>query len=307
MRGELWHIVARLAGPEELRLCLPLAKEDAKNRAQCLVLSWGVMHFLMRCEHEGLANLRQRLSSEHPISRSLLAPILSEREFIGKSGAVKLLKGKLMEQLAGARELQKRQITLNTLRLRRRQLSKSCNTTLLSLGVIRRSYRADKDYINEKLVVIYGCQDSPIWLKLLGTEYEHALQILIEAEARFSGSYSEWLSLQDSFNDIVVRQFFYFLRSNNLDGHSKVVGRNGQLVKYGSLIAEYAPFDNHYPSEAKAFRILHERRNKLPGSHPYDQKGGGKNSWLKKNERDSFIPALQNALNNIAKVVEQNI
>ncbi len=82
VRGELWHLVARLGGANEMSRGLPKAREDARNRSRRVALSWGVMHFLMRCEAEGLAHTRRRLSAEHPISRSLLAPIFSEREFL---------------------------------------------------------------------------------------------------------------------------------------------------------------------------------------------------------------------------------
>ena len=306
VRGELWHIATRLAGQDELRNGLPMARNDAKSKRRCVALSWGVMHFLIRCEKEGLARIGRRLATEHPISRSLLAPIVSDREFSGKGYAATLLKGGLMEQLAGARELQRRHITLTALRLRQRDLLRSCNTALLSLGVIRRRHRTSKDYIGDVLARLYGCERTLTWLTLLGSEYEHALQILTEAEARFPGACSEWLGLQDSFNDVVVRKFFTFLKSKKLTGHSTTVDKTGTLVHYGSLIATGAPFDKAYPTEARALRALHDRRNRLPGSHPYSQKGGTRNRWLDKEERDSLVPGLTSTLDNIATVVRKN-
>jgi len=308
VRGELWHLVARLGGTGELSRGLPKAREDARIRSRCVALSWGVMHFLMRCEEEGLCHTRRRLSAEHPISRSLLAPIFSEREFSRDGCAVTLLKGSLMEQLAGARELQKRKVTLTSLGLRQRDVQPSCRSALACLGVIGRRHRiAGRDWIAETLADIYGCNGVPIWRDLLGAEYEHALQFMIEAKARFQGAYSEWLGLQDSLNDIVIRQFFDFLKSKGLGGHSKTLNKNGELVKYGQLIARGSPFDTSYPVAAKALRTLHRRRNKLPGSHPYDEKGGAKNKWLTKRERDSLVPQARDGLNVIVSVVEQNI
>ena len=304
VRGELWHVVARLAGGQELQRGLRLAREESKGRSRCVALSWGVMHFLMRCEQEGLMNLGHRLKAENPLSRSLLAPKLSDREFVEKRHAETLLKGEQIEQLAGARELQKRQVTLDALGIAQSDLSPFCRTTLSSLGVIRRRRRTDKDYIHDKLVGNYGCLQLAIWRELLATEYEHALQILIEAEAQFSGNLSGWLGTQDSFNDIVVRQFLIFLRNRNLKGHMNLVDKKGQLIVYGVLIGKGGPFDNAYPSEAAAFRTLHNRRNNLPGSHPYDQKGGGKSKWLKKNEQDSLIQHIKVALDGVARVVE---
>ena len=164
-----------------------------------------------------------------------------------------------------------------------------------------------RHWIRETLAKLYGCKSLSIWCELLSTEYEHALQFLIEGKARFPGAYSEWLGLQDSLNDIIIRQFFDFLKSKGLSGHSETVATNGNLVKYGKLIVKDGPFDASYPTVAKAFRLLHNRRNKLPGSHPYDEKGGAKNKWLTKKERDSLVPHVKNGLDIIAKVIENNI
>lgn len=308
VRGELWHLVARLGCLDEMYRGLPLARKDAKIRSRCVALSWGVMHFLMSCEAEGLISDRRRLSREHFISRSLLAPIFPDREFLPGGHAITLLKGVLMEQLAGARELQKRNVTLGSLGLRQRELSDTCRSTLKSLGVIRRQRRQTaRDWIGEFLSSLYGCRRSSIWRYLLGAEYEHAVQFLIEAKARFPGAYSEWLGMQDSFSDIVIRQFFSFLKQKGLAGHSVTQDGKGKLVKYGQLIAVNSPFAKSYPTIAGNFRDIHQRRNKLPGSHPYDEKGGTKNKWLTKRERESLVPKIRNAFEAIANIVEQNI
>ena len=307
VRGELWHVIARLGGTEEMQRGLPMARKDAKTRKRCVGLSWGVMHFLLRCESSGLCHIGNRLSAENPISRSLLAPIFDEREFSTNGQAVALLRGTLMEQLAGARELQRRNVTLNSLGLRQKYCPATCNTALKSLGVIRRQHKTTRDWVGESLTMLYGCRQASIWRELLDTEYEHALQFLIEAKARFPGAYSEWLSLQDSFNHIAVKRFFEFLKKEGLSGHSKTVDKNGNLVKYGNLIEKGAPFDSKYPHAASSLRAIHQRRNRLPGSHPYDEKGGAKNKFLKRGERDSLVPEAKNGLDVIASVVEKNI
>lgn len=307
VRGELWHVIARLANQDEMRQALPIARNDARNRHRCIALSWGVMHFLMRCEKQRLARIGRRLSREHQISRSLLAPIFDDREFTKQGHAVTLLKGSLMEQLAGARALQRRDVTLTSVGLRQRDLGQFCKTTLASLGVIRRRHQITaRDWISESLESLYGCNSIMIWRQLLGTEYEHALQVLIEARERFPGAYSEWLALQDSLNDIVIRKFFDFLQSKGLHGYSRTRDRNGKLVKYGVLIARNGSFANAYPTIATPLRTLHDRRNRLPGSHPYNERGGAKNVWLSKRERDALIPNVRSALDDIATLVERN-
>ena len=175
------------------------------------------------------------------------------------------------------------------------------------IGVIRRQHkRTTRDWIAETLTSLYGCNSVSTWHELLGSEYEHAMQFLIEAKARFPGAYSEWLGLQDSFNDIVIRQLFRFLQQKVLAGHSKTQDKNGKLAKYGSLIAKNTPFDTAYPVVASDLRDVHQRRNKLPGSHPYDEKGGAKNKWLTKRERESLVPKIKNAFDAVAMIVEQN-
>ena len=312
VRGELWHLVAQFAGPEELRRGLPIARRDSAEKSRSMALSWGVMHFFMICERKGLDRrvtaVKKRLAEEHPISRSLLAPFFSDSEFAPSGHASMLLKkGKLMEQLAGARELQRRKVSLADMELPQDDLPMSCRTILLSLGVIRRRNRTNRDYVREVLANLYGCQCPAIWRQLLGSEYEHAWQILREAEASFPGKRSEWLGLQDSFNDIVVRQFFDFLKNGNLGGYSKTIDRNGNLVDYGNLIAQGNLFDSSYPLVADALRILHDRRNRIPGSHPYAKKGGSQNSWLTKVEQKNMVPKLKLAIDNIAALVQQNI
>lgn len=312
VRGELWHLVAEFAGPEELVRGLPTARQDSDQRQRCVALSWGVMHFFTTCERMGLDRrvtaVKKRLTNEHPVSRSLLAPIFSDSEFTPSGHIVTLLKeGTLMEQLAGARELQKRRVSLADMEILQDDVSMNCRTILLSLGVIRRRYRTNRDYVREVLGKLYGCKCPPIWRQFLGPEYEHAWQILREAEAHYIGKRSEWLALQDSFNDIVVRQFFEILRKCNLGGHSKTIDRKGDLVDYGKLIAQGSPFDSSYSQEADALRLLHDRRNRIPGSHPYAKKGGSQNQWLSKVEQETIVPRLKLALDGIATIVQQNV
>ena len=165
---------------------LPIAKQDARGRSRCTAMSWGVMHFLIRCDREGLSRIGRRLFTERSISRSLIAPLSSEREFRDLKMGVSLLNGTLMEQLAGAREMQRRKVTLNSLGLRQNRLQVHCQIALRSLGVIRHVKLRNKDYIREILATLYNCGHSAIWRFLLDTEYEHALQILTEAQSRFT-------------------------------------------------------------------------------------------------------------------------
>lgn len=300
VRGELWHLLARLGKKDQLDEALPLARLDARGREKCLGLSWGVMNFLIRCQEERLCRIGNRLQGELPLSRALLASRIPQAEYAPKRVIVSMLRGTLEEQLAAARQLQAKSFTLSQLNLRQRGLPQVCQNSLRSLGVIRRVSQAPRDWIAERLHQRFGGSQIQGWRSLLGGEYEHALLILIEADHMFDISSSNWLQLQDSFNDVVVRQFISFLRQRQLPGGKQsTIGRNGQLVNYGTLLDRNGTFSSAFPLASGKLRIIHRRRNRLPGSHPYDQRGGSQNRWLSGAGRDVLINDVEVALNNI--------
>lgn len=307
VRGELWHVVARLSRNIEMQAGLSLARKDSKRRKQCIALSWGVMHFLMKCEEARLCRIGTRLNAEHPISRSLLAPVFAEREFLPTGHAITLLKGSLMEQLAGSRELQKRNFTLSLLNLRQKNLPNTCSRALKSLGVIRRQRSKRRDWIGERLVRLYNCKSTSIWRDLLNTEYEYALQFLIEAEEKFTGARSYWLALQDSFFDILTRKFFEFTKEKEIKNLGKTQKNNKTPINYGKLIEREGNFDMSYPNITKSLRLIHDRRNRIPNSHPYNSKGGAQNEWLTIKERNRLVFVIRNSINDIVTIVEKSM
>lgn len=302
VRGELWHIVARLGDKEIFEIGLPLARRDARERSECVMLSWGVMHFLLKCHESNVARIGRRLSAEHPISRSLLMPIFPAREFEKGGEIVSLLKGAEMEQLAGARELQRRRKTLGYVGTRQRDLPDFCCDVLRSLGVTGRLHRRTRrDWLAESFTSIYGFSGPQIWIGLLGTEYEHCLQISIEAKDCFlSGRHSDWLSRQDSANDLIIRSFIELLSLKGCRGSMALITPRGRLINYGTLIALGSNFDRNFSAISSDLRKLHDRRNALPGSHPYEARGGTRNHWLTKSERASLVVAEKCALNRLA-------
>jgi len=307
VRGELWHLLARLATSTQLGIAMVLARQDAKDRKRCLGLSWGVMHFLIRCEEEGLCRIGNRLKAESPASRALLASKISLAEYAPKKVASTMLKGAIEEQLAIARQLQVRNISLAKLNLRQRDLPEICQHSLRSLGVIRRVSRTRRDWIAERLRKRYGNDPQPIWRSLLDAEYEHALQILIEADAIFDIAPSHWIQVQDSFNDVVVRQFIFYLEQRGLPGGTqRTVGSDGRLVKYGQLLQHKSPFEVAFPAVSVSLQRVHDRRNHLPGSHPYDEKGGAQNRWLTMLERDTMLKDIAAALCRVATYISKN-
>jgi retron-type reverse transcriptase len=307
VRGELWHMLARLCKCNELPDMLSLAKEDARIRETTIGLSWGVMNFLIRCQEAGHCKIGRRLDAESPLSRALLASRIPSREFAPKRVIPMMLRGTVVEQLAAARQLQVRSFTLNSLGMRQRNLPELCQHSLRSLGVIRRASRAPRDWIAERLTKMYRASFAMVWRKLLGVEYEHCLQLLIEADAMFHVAPSQWLQYQNSFNDAVTRQFISYLRSRgNAGGSQKTIDKSGNLVKYGSLIQRHSPLDRAFPIICQDLNLINHRRNRLPGSHPYDEKGGNQNAYLKSKSRDALLIHVSVPLREIADWVDSN-
>jgi len=306
VRGELWHLLARLSTRDQLNEAIGMARQDARDRKSCLGLSWGVMNFLIRCQEEGICKIGTRLRAEIPLSRALLSSRIPDAEFAPKCVAVLMLKGTLEEQLAVARQLQTRNCSLSHLNLRQRDLPHVCQHSLRALGVIRRASQAPRDWVAERLGRRFGGSFAEIWRSLLGAEYEHALQILMDADAMFDSAPSNWLQFQDSFNDVVVRQFISYLEQRRLRGSQRTVATNGQLVGYGNLLQGNRPFASAFPQVCDGLLTVHNRRNRVPGSHPYDQRGGTRNTWLSRSERNSLVVRLGSALREIAVFVLNN-
>ena len=307
VRGELWHLLARLGTRDQLGECTEMARHDARRRKECLGLSWGVMHFLIRCQEEGLCRIGTRLKTEIPLSRALLASRMPASEFAPGGVAISMLKGTVEEQLAAARQLQTRQCSLSKLNLRQGSLPKVCQHSLRALGVVRRVSRASQDWIAERLQQRHGGKVCAVWRSLLVAEYEHALQILIAADAMYDADPSPWLQLQDSFNDVVVRKFITYLQQRQRPGGNQaIINRKGELVSYGVLLQPTGPLAAAFPSIGENLRVIHARRSRLPGSHPYDAKGGARNAWLKRSERDDLLPRAGDALRDIAGYVANN-
>ena len=71
--------------------------------------------------------------------------------------------------------------------------------------------------------------------------------LFLQADALFDAGRSQWLSHQNSFNEVVARAFIAFLNTNHLAGARTLVGRDGRRVKYGSLLDAANPFDVSHP------------------------------------------------------------
>lgn len=296
VRGQLWHILARIANNDTLTTMERTARAEYKSKRNCPVHAWGTLHFLLKCEGAGLGKHMFLVPGSHWVPKSLLPPVFPDRAFRPDGPASKILLSKVFEEgIAIAREIRNRNLGLQDMRLKGNQLDGRVQTVLKGLGIIQRRRNHAVDQVGQLLNKRYGIRVEGVWRKLLGSEYEHALQLLIEADQCYGPDRSHWLQFQNSFNDAVCRALIPFLQTVNKLGACKTIASSGKLVTFGILVASKTPLDKAYPLIASAFRDTNNRRNKLPGSHPYDEKGGSKNKWLKQQEQWTLSSQLKDA------------
>ena len=155
------------------------------------------------------------------------------------------------------------------------------------------------DIIAERYAVAY----SDKWKALLGPEYNYALSLLRLADLAYKPAKDEWLRYQTSFNDALVRRLLPCLPKLGLPGSMKLVDRNGQLIDVGCLLDKDRPFAGQFPAIAAPFRAANDRRNRLPGSHPYSKKEGTRNRYLEPREQKGLAKQLSSAYARLAKVL----
>ena len=307
VRSELWQILARIGSKENLAHMISLAKEDLKNKESSNYLKWGVLSFLISCQKNGLCKSSKRIKCQNPLIQALLVPIIPESEFTEYGIIRNLLACKSFEPgIMLAEQLSTRHQIPKDYKVRLKDLAPQAQNVFRKLGLIRRRTLYKIDQIGEILKDRYEIPYIPKWKNVLDKEYVHALQILLRAEAIYDAGRSYWLHNQNSFNDALIRAYISFLGINGLPGVVRLKGKGEKNIKYGNLLNKQNNFSKNYPNIAAPLREVNERRNKLPGSHPYDEKGGAQNKYLSSTEQYKLRFKLQAAYKNLIFIVDQN-
>ncbi len=148
----------------------------------------------------------------------------------------------------------------------------------------------------------YGVPNAPVWRGLLSGEYLHALQQLTQAETLYAMGRSQWLNYQNSFNNAIFLALQAHLNGLALPGACTTTDRTGKLIKFGVLLDAGHPFALSHPLIAGALRAANDRRNKLPSSHPYDEKTSVRNRALGRREQDTVVGRLTLAYAEVVKL-----
>jgi len=134
------------------------------------------------------------------------------------------------------------------------------------------------------------------WSELIGTEYNHAHNLLVFSESSYNSNPSAWLCNIDNLNEIITHSII----RNDPSLTVKVRSNNGEIIDFGVFLAPTHPFAKKYTKIADAFRQLHKRRCSTPGAHAYEKKTAKRAKPVKPGERQNFLSKLKNAYSEVA-------
>jgi len=292
VEGELWLIASRQARRDELEVLLPLAISQAKRGRLSFTMQRALCAFFLTCRKVGLYSsfhALQRLRAASPYIQSLLIPFLSSEDYRKNAMAAELCQQPLPAPgMTLAERIVDQGLSPKLMGIATHRLSAEVKNVFQGLGLIDVGSKPRFDQIGDVLRTSYKLRPWRGWKVLLGSNYQHALQLLLTAENKFDSDRSGWLASQNSFNDAVFGAFQDLLNTEGLPGAMQRKGKKGNWISFGVMLDSGAPFAKQFPAMAAALRSTNDRRNSIPDSHPFEFKTGRKTRHLKLRERDSI-------------------
>lgn len=307
IQGELWHLIANNFNtiisrqrPSLVRKALDVIK----NKKGVLPLRWGVIHFLCEAENTLSKDYSRFITFQEPMLQGLAIPMLPDSRFTDKPVMQQLLDRTSIEpSLMLAEQFVNRGLTHSSYGVKAGQLPSQAQNVYRKLRLIK-GPKQKIDPMGEILAKRYNISKYNGWKKILGQEYTHALQILKQADAIYLSSRSKWLTDQNAFNHSLFAGLYAKLVSSRIILIDNAIKKpeDAKIVKhYGPLLGANKNFAKKYPNIAKAFLDCNNRRNSIPGSHPYNN-SGKQNKWLTPDERKDFTDKLKDAYNKIIDI-----
>jgi hypothetical protein len=291
----MWHILAQMMRPQEMRKYLNMAVKVAKDKDSHFALKWGALHFLCVAERAGLGNYAKFVMHQNALLQALLVPILPDKRYAKGDVAENILHRSAFEPgMALAEQLVRLRLDHAIFGIPATRLPSQVRNTFRVLGLVS-TVSPRVDPVGEILSRRYDIQQWDGWENLLKRKYDHVSQLLLFADAAYDIARSQWLSYQNSFNNALFLAFQKWLKFNKRAGVVTTIGKNGKAVKFGHLVDPNQPFAKNYPVIASAFAAANARRNTLPVSHPYELTGGKRTKHLKKSEQTAIAQELSKA------------
>lgn len=305
VRGEMWKLLARMATAEEMQPLTELAINTVKYTKKGSAARSGAYAFLCKCECLEIGNYSKWMIWEKsPILQAVSAPFMEISLSNGLETAKQMLRRSLPDpSLAITRNLIEAGLTLDLIGIPKEKLSTVVQNVYHVSGILPMKPSRRPDPVGEILHRRYGTVNWGRWNNILGGEYQFALTLLTQAESYYGTHLSPWLGQQDAFNDALFRAFQRVLDFNSAVGAIPVVDPNGRHIDYGYLINQ-GTFTTAYPTLAVHLQAVHDRRNKLPSSHPYEKRTGLKAKPLKKAEEREMTARLRYIYSEIVRIVQ---
>jgi len=248
-----------------------------------------------------------RFRAQTPFIQSLVIPYLAHADFRPDAIVVDLIQSESPAPgMVLAAQLVQRGISVTGLGVRLDSVAPEVKNVFQGLGLIPGQKTTRFDQVGDVLRNRYDVGYWRLWKSLLADDYQHALELLLSADVKFSSDRSGWLSYQNSFNDAVFRAFQAYLASKRLPGAVPTAGANGKLLTFGQLIGSTGPFAKAHATLAACLQSGNDRRNSIPSSHPFEAKGGKKTKPLRVRERDSLKGKFKTAYAEIIELVNKH-
>ncbi len=307
VRGEMWHLLARLFAllrSQEISTLITLGVAGAKKSSGTTFSQrWGICHFLCRADSAGLGNYRNFLQFQPQLLQALSVPFLPESAF-ANGGLVRhfLIRSSFEAGVALAPQMSALGKRLADFRVLETDVPSQTLNVFAVWGLVKTKGKRI-DPMGEILSRRYAATSWNGWKDFLGVDYPHGLGLLKQAEALFDAGRSQWLSYQNSFNQVLFVRLQDYLKANNRPGYVATKLSNGEMQKYGITLDPGNKFSTTYPKIGDTFREMNRRRNKLPGSHPFDEKTAAQTRHLSVQERNKFVNGLRVAYEELRGLV----
>ena len=309
VQGEVWHWIAKnfkFINSQQRPPLIKKAIDVIKKKNLTLPLRWGVLHFLCETEKALSNNYSRFIKYQEPLLQGLTIPMLPDIRFADNAVGKQLLARTSIEpSLMLAEQFINRGLTHNSYGVKASQLPSQAQNVYRKLRLIK-GPKQKIDPMGEVLSKRYKIPKYNGWKKILGQEYTHALQILKQADAVYLSSGSKWLTDQNSFNHSLFAELYAKLVNSKVIAIDKAIKKpeEAKTVKsYGKLLSPNKNFSKKYPNTGKALYDCNNRRNSIPGSHPYNNKGK-QNKWLTADERHEFTGKLKGAYSEIIDIAK---
>ena len=311
VEGELWQLTASIGEPRDLRRLMRLFKKQSNKKDRSMSLEWGLLTFAAastRADIYSRSSMTNRVSASDPYLQSLVIPFLDEREFRRQGVIGKLLRQPQAEPgLVIITRLVERNLTNRSFGVRPSQLAPQVRNAFQGIGLLAPKPAEKFDQIGDILRDRFEVDYWGKWRNVFGSEYVHALSMLLSADAKYASDPSEWLSWQDSFNDALFKAMQSHLVRLGLPGACSVTNRFGELIDYGVLLDPSKAFATTCPGIAAPFRAAHARRNRLPTNHPYEKKTAQRSTYLRPKERNDVARGLAAAYREIIALLDSHL